>query len=749
MHIDRFGRILLCLLITSPNWVPGWSMFPAGWGKVPLFLFGMTALLIVFLLSMRRRGKTTDAESAAPPKTWMTAGLLFFLFAYLVAAICGVYWQKSLWGEQARQNGLFLLMHLVLFAFLLGYFFRTREQWRQFDRCLVWSAALLAVAVFLEALVPAVRAAFGEHDRYAAWFGNYLFLGGYLSLATFAGARLFLHTRRTERWLTAAATALCLTGVFLSGSRGPVLGLIGGGVVTAFVWTCLERRRAAIGVVAVGAALGMLVFALINTGKVDVLPTPLRRVLDVQAYARQNVPRLLQWDIAWKGFLARPLTGWGPENYQTVFDRFYEPELLRYSFYETVSDKPHNLWLETLATGGILLAAALLFLLAVSVLSVLSLVRSRRLMPLEGALLIGALAAYALHATFLFDIFPVSLLVCSLYGYVRAVPATGSGDITATNPSRFHHIFSLAHLPQRIRFTLAVCCVLLLGAGSVYAGGFGLVASSAALTATDPAALSGAGVPDRVLGRALWFPNPFQDELRKYVATSVVNREASGALSADFVAAHRNTLLAAARQSAERVPNDFLVQFVYGQVLTLAGESAGSAALLEQARSVFERARRLSPQRQAIAVQIAKVLLFGQRPEEGVALLRAVVAIDPTIALPHWYLALALSASGATVEAAEEMRAALANGHTPPTIEEIQFVIDVFAEAGQFEDIVPLYQLLIDREPTAAVWHARLAATYATLGKPEVAVAEAQRAAALDPSFAPEAEQFTKDLLAP
>ena len=747
MKFDRLGRVVLCILVTSPNWVPVWSMFPAGWGKVPLFLFDMMALLAVFLLSVRHEGVSKGIPSSVAPKKWMTVGLLFFLFAYFLAGAFGVYWQKSLWGEQARQNGFLLLTHLVLFALLLGYFFRTRVQWRQFDRFLVWSAVLPAATVLLEALVPAVRDAFGEHDRYAAWFGNFLFLGSYLSLATFAGLRLFFSTRRTERWLTAAAVALSAIGVFLTGSRGPALGLIGGAVMTAFVWACFQKRRVAIAMVATVGALGMLLFALINTGNSDVLPVSLRRVLDVQAYARQNVPRLLHWNIAWKGFLARPLTGWGPENYQTIFDRYYEPELLRYSFYETVSDKPHNLWLETLGTGGILLGAALLSLLATCVWSILFLIRHHRISVLEGATLMGALAAYAVQSTFLFDTLPVSLLLFAIYGYVRSSPSAEGGSAELAPATSTGKRFSFPAVPQTTRFAVALCGVLVLAGADVYAGGFGLIASNATLVATDPAALSANAVPEVAFGRAIWFPNPYQEEMRKYVATSIVNREASGLLSPLFITQHVDTLRAAAAQSAARAPNDFLVQFVYGQVLVLAGESAGSAELFEQARVVFEKTGQLSPRRQAVVVQVAKALLLGERPGEAVQQLRALVAMDASIADPHWYLGLALSASGDDTGAAEEMRQAFTLGRVPATVEETQFLIDLFAEAEQFEDIVLLYKLLIDREPQRAVWHARLAATYATLGKAELAVIEAQRATALDPAFAAEAEWFTEQLL--
>jgi O-antigen ligase/tetratricopeptide (TPR) repeat protein len=723
-------------------------MFPAGWGKVPLFLFAMSLLVLVALVDRFFGAQSASADVAPlpPQKKWLRLFLGIFLFANFVTSIVGVYVAKSLWGEQARQNGFLILVHLVLFAFLLGYFFRTRTQWKWFERFLVWSAVLPAVTVLLEALIPAVGALFGEQGRYAAWFGNYLFLGGYLSLATFAAARLFLQSTGWERAASAGAVVLCGIGVFLSGSRGPVLSLVGGGIVFFLFWALFQKRRVAVASGASLLAMALVLFALIQTGKVGSLPTPLRRVFDVSSYAVQNVPRLIQWNIAWRGFLARPLLGWGPENYQTVFDRFYDPKLLRYSFYETVSDKPHNLWLETLATGGVLGAGALLLLIGGCVSCIFFLVRRERLSVVEGGALVGAIAAYVIQATFLFDTLPVSLLLFALYGYVYGLPEASVAE-KADLPSRIDAVVSFASVPRSAVRAIAVLGTALLLTANVYAGGLGLIASNATLFSTDPVLLSKNAVDARTLGSALWTPNPYQDELRKYIITSIVNREASGDLSPDFIVRYRDTLLAAAKESAERRPDDFLIQFVYGEALTLAGESAESAELLEQARVVFVGAAALSPNRQAVAVQLAKVLLLGGQPDEAIRLLRGVVDADPTVGDAHWYLALALSASGDDAAAAEEMTAALAHGRKTATVGETQFVIDTFAKAERFEDIAPLYQQLIAGDPKNAVWYARLAATYAVLGKAELAVSAAQTAAQLDQSFAEEAKRFTDQLL--
>jgi tetratricopeptide (TPR) repeat protein len=58
--------------------------------------------------------------------------------------------------------------------------------------------------------------------------------------------------------------------------------------------------------------------------------------------------------MAWKGFIERPLFGWGPENYIVLFPKFFDPCLFtKKCGGEIWFDRTHNIVLDTLATTGI------------------------------------------------------------------------------------------------------------------------------------------------------------------------------------------------------------------------------------------------------------------------------------------------------------------------------------------------------------------------------------------------------------
>ena len=56
------------------------------------------------------------------------------------------------------------------------------------------------------------------------------------------------------------------------------------------------------------------------------------------------------FSIGYRGFLDRPILGWGPENYIVPYGRFFNPETMTV---ETL-DQAHNKIIEELTTKGIL-----------------------------------------------------------------------------------------------------------------------------------------------------------------------------------------------------------------------------------------------------------------------------------------------------------------------------------------------------------------------------------------------------------
>ena len=60
--------------------------------------------------------------------------------------------------------------------------------------------------------------------------------------------------------------------------------------------------------------------------------------------------RLTIWKMSWQGFKEKPVFGWGQENFNLVFNKYYEPILYKQ---EPWFDRAHNVFFDRLTTNGI------------------------------------------------------------------------------------------------------------------------------------------------------------------------------------------------------------------------------------------------------------------------------------------------------------------------------------------------------------------------------------------------------------
>ena len=73
--------------------------------------------------------------------------------------------------------------------------------------------------------------------------------------------------------------------------------------------------------------------------------------------------RLTIWKMGWQGFKEKPVFGWGQENFNLVFNKYYEPILYKQ---EPWFDRVHNVFFDRLTTNGIFGLLSYLGLLGVA-----------------------------------------------------------------------------------------------------------------------------------------------------------------------------------------------------------------------------------------------------------------------------------------------------------------------------------------------------------------------------------------------
>lgn len=346
--------VLSCAVLVTPLIVRTDVLYMYIIGKIFAFriLVELMAGLWIFLCIYK---KTYRPKFRDP----ILASLTVFIFVLILTMFTGVDPYRSFWSYQERMMGVITMLHLWLWLLILTSVLRSWAQWR----VLFFTSLVANVLVGLYGVGQKFHLPFlifeADPLRMASTLGNSIYLGGYALLHVFISLFLFIRSRHNLIKLFCAITFIFnLYMVYASGSRGPffaaTIGLFG--FFLSRIWAVRNQRirtllRKTILIVIV-CALPTLGFLYTSVGKRfsgDYLPPIAQKLL----YKTLNDPyRLALWEVGIKGFLARPLTGWGWSNYDYV-NNAYIYDTTRVRVTNPWNDQSHNQLIDVLAMTGV------------------------------------------------------------------------------------------------------------------------------------------------------------------------------------------------------------------------------------------------------------------------------------------------------------------------------------------------------------------------------------------------------------
>ena len=343
-----------------------------------------------------------------PRLNLISLSLFVFLGALFISAFTGIDLRRSLWSTGERSIGLIAFIHFFGFFLVLS-LMGNALNWRRYFTFSFAVSVAAAVGAIVQLWIPQFFLE-TKVDRPGSFLGNPTFLAAYLLFHIFIGLFLASNVRRAgQRLLFFLGVLLEVTVVFLTQTRGALLGLSAGLVLLACIFAIRggkQAHRAAISFLLFIFTAALLFVVTRHLSFWQRVPG-LARFATVSSASLDLLPRILALNISWQSFLDRPLLGWGWENFKYPFDRHYDPRLLRSGFTETYFDKPHNVLLEYLVTGGAVGLIAYLGLFAAIFFLLFKKMRERdnSLLVSAAPFLSGAVAAYLVQNIFVFDTF--------------------------------------------------------------------------------------------------------------------------------------------------------------------------------------------------------------------------------------------------------------------------------------------------------------------------------------------------------
>lgn len=289
-------------------------IFPFVFSKLIFFqvLIGLTFPAYVALAWME--------PAYRPKKHTLYFAILAYFIAISLSVVFAVDPYRAWWGNQERMNGLFTLLHFFAWLTMTIGIIKTWEQWKSLLHFQVVLSAIMAIVAILQKLNPNLLM-FPAGPRVGGLLDNPIYMAAYQMFNFFFLALLFWKNSSFNwRVLYGFILGFDLIAFVLAQSRGALVGLVAGIIAFSF-YTMLftKSKNLRLGV------LGMLftVFAgygaLFLARDVPIIrESPLYRFTDL--YGTVST-RLIAWDIAWQGFLERPLTGWGFDNFHILFNQ--------------------------------------------------------------------------------------------------------------------------------------------------------------------------------------------------------------------------------------------------------------------------------------------------------------------------------------------------------------------------------------------------------------------------------------------
>ena len=688
-----------------------------------------------------------------PRKSWLLGAFAIFVIIIAIADLNGVNPIKSFWSNYERMDGWVTLAHLFAYFVVASAMLSTKKLWRRF-----WLTSLgVSVLAGLYGLLQLVGisalgqgGASGLTARLDSTFGNPIYLAVFMLFNIFIAASLWAESwgeRQPGKRLAislgyGSIVALNTIILFLTGTRGTMLGLIGGTLLAVFIVAVFDKNEGIARRIALRLAIAILIlgagFWMVRDQAWVQRVGFLHRLATISINDNTVKARFMNWGMAWEGVKERPLLGWGQENYAIVFDKYYNPQMYAQ---EQWFDRVHNIIFDWLVAGGFLGLLGYLALFACALWCIwkrgASIAEPRNAHErqkaqnapkggggtfpfIEKSILTGLLAGYFFHNLFVFDNISSYILFAAVLAYI----ASRAGD-EQNSPFIFQSVrFSDGKLP-----VLAILVAVLVWGVAWETNGKALAQNRALLQAIAP---QKEGITKNLsyFQEAISYGSFGTQEAREQFiqATSQIagNQNISNDVKRQFFDKAAKEMLAQSQES----PLDARFPLFLGILLDAYGDYDNAAAALT-------RAHELSPAKQTILFQQGLNAQARADDAEALKFFKDAYELAPEFASARiFYAAYAIRAQKDQL-ADELLLPIMASGTAADPR-----IASAYVARGRFDKIVDIWRARVLVQPNDSQPRFTLAAALYAMGLPNQAIAQLEETGRIIPSVKAQADDL-------
>ena len=677
-------------------------------------LFALWAFIAIFDKRYRPR---------ATPLFW---SIVATAAALTLSTIFGESPYRSFWSNYERMEGLVGHLHLLGYFVVLTSVLRTEIDWRRFFSCSIVASALVSGYAYLQWF--GVLAVHQSSERLDATLGNATYLAIYIVFHLFLIVFLWQKTQKiTTKYLLAALFILELPVVFLTATRGAILGLFGGSILFSVLLTLTSRekilRKWALGIIAFVVLVGAIFYAAKDTELVK-NNYVLKRFANLSFSEQTVTSRLTIWKMALRGLRENSVLGWGPENFNLVFNKYYEPELWQQ---EPWFDRAHMIVFDWLISAGILG-----FLAYISIFISAFYLMWKSFSKIEIALFVSLLAVYCFHNLFVFDNFTSYFMFFSILGFIHCRYRYQATDQKESYVEKIQPV-----APTPFHF---------MGAASVWIAVVLILYFVTAKPLLASRALLGALRDSTTKGREVDFMLSDFDKVFSYRTFGTIEgREqmvgyANLVLSSDLPNAEKAKVVQRTTRELEKQIAEF-PKDTRGYIF-LASSYIHADRTADAVR-VLDKALQLSPKKQQIFFIMTDAYINAKDYAKALEYAKRAYDLDQSFggAAKNVALISILKGDQAYAEGILEK-------HYGKRLIADQQLLNAYAQVNNYSKVRDIWLLFVESAPNDAQYRVNLAATYLKLGSREKAIQQIQKAIEINPNFKDQGEYFIREIRA-
>ena len=732
--LTRIFRYLVYLSLLTPFLVSKDFLFPFVTTKA-LFLrvvVGLALSIYIYLILAHR-------EYRPNLKNPLNFSIIAFWLINLISAFFGVNVTKSLWGNFERMGGVYYLFHLSLIYFYILLLAEIKPKFlNTFLKLAVIIAGLASFYGILVALGMKPFVPDPSLPRISITFGNPIYVGSFLILPMFLSMFfVFQAESKLEKIIFAFLALLQLIAIYLSGTRGSVVGLVIGLFLAGIVFVVLVRNKK---VKYLGGSL--ILFFVLIAGLLYIynqkLPqgSILRRVFSLNDSNAQS--RFIQWKVALRGVKDYSILGTGPENYYIVANKYHNPEIAKYD--RSWFDKPHNFLLEILLTTGFLGFFAYFAILVFALWGIIKAYRENWLALLEFLALATGLVVYQLQNLFVFDNVSSSLM---FYIYLAFCYFLWQQSQIKTKKDKVPRTL----LPKSFLYTtFAIACLV-----SIYISYITNIIPARiaknvnygfAYASVDP--YKSRGYFETAL--TLPFNLDFGETVMKFddFAVGTINSP-EGQKNPEFAKQNVYKALEVSQKLVSKIDNYSIYWYKLANVY-LAKNVIEKTNFSLEGEEALQKAIDLAPKRIEGYMLKAQIRWMQLRPEEALEIINKVLELDPTNLNAKWQMALMKKELNREPESLAIFEELAAKDYEFRSLNEVQWVIDYYKNQKQYDKAIAIYERLAQKGVLQLDGYWALAKLYAEAGQKDKALDLASKILKADPSRKQEILDFFKGI---